>query len=735
MLPSDNRFNASNLTLLAICAGALLYFSAFIPDLIQYATDTALSDSSHTLIALAALAFVLLGMAFLYEKGHKFTINFVIIAMALSTPYVFDEHAFLNSSVPQGIWLPFIFAMAVSQFRDAVITLCISITLAFFTYQDAFRSPRALAETLLIFFLLLIGRLVLHKLAGNVVNEQNRTRLLRKESRDNKATSDLISSTMTDGVECVQLIYRDGIAVDGTYLKVNDAFEHLIGIKHITGSRISDVLLDNQERRDLLAAYTRVAATGVNEQHKIYRGDQWYQLTISSSVIEHCAGLYQVIKEEPPAAVVTTPQEQGSRHNIPESELNSMLEESGDAIWICDAEGHFIYTNSTASRLTGFDEEELTYLHLSDLIHEDREDELLEYLVLTKYARFAHHDWMLNHKNGSKVPVEITTGHLQDGRLIMIGRDLTTKIKTESERFKFFQIVETSPECIMLTNLDGEIEYVNAAFLKRTGYSRKELIGKNPRVLKSGKVSPQLFTDLWTTIKRGDTWQGEIFNISKNGHEYVQFTTVSPIRKPDGSIGHFISNGEDITERKRGEEKIFELAYFDPLTGLPNRSLLLDRLKQVIAISLRNNMFNALLFIDLDNFKNINDTLGHQHGDMILKQAAQSLMLRVREGDTVSRFGGDEFIVLLASLGTEKDVAAERAKAAAFKLLDSLNQTFQMTEIVHHSTASIGIAMFNGNNCTIDELLKQADIAMYEAKKAGKNTLRFFDPSLEFAMR
>lgn len=175
--------------------------------------------------------------------------------------------------------------------------------------------------------------------------------------------------------------------------------------------------------------------------------------------------------------------------------------------------------------------------------------------------------------------------------------------------------------------------------------------------------------------------------------------------------------------------------HIDQLTGLPNRTLLLDRLNQVISISSRSGMFSALLFIDLDHFKNINDTYGHQKGDLVLKQVAQCLLLRVREGDTVSRFGGDEFVVLLTELGIDAELAANKANAVSLKLLEALNQTYQLDEVVHHSTASIGVTMFNGKYATSDDLLKQADMAMYKSKKSGKNALRFFDPTLEYAMK
>lgn len=324
--------------------------------------------------------------------------------------------------------------------------------------------------------------------------------------------------------------------------------------------------------------------------------------------------------------------------------------------------------------------------------------------------------------------------HLPRKNAAAPSRELAKIKKAQSEYFKLFQAVDQSPCCIMITNLSGNIEYVNSTFLKRTGYTRKEIIGKNPSIIKSKKISSTIFTELWNALEQGETWQGEITNVTKKGEEFVLFTTISPIHQSDGTIINYISIGEDITERKKGEEKIVELAYFDQLTGLANRTLLLDRLKQAISVSSRSGMFGALLFIDLDHFKNINDIFGHQKGDQILKQVAECLLLRIREGDTASRFGGDEFVVLLTELGTEAEAAANKAHSVALKLLEALNQTYQLDEIAHHSSASIGVTMFNGGSCPFEELLKQADMAMYKSKKSGKNTLRFFDTKLEFAM-
>lgn len=424
-----------------------------------------------------------------------------------------------------------------------------------------------------------------------------------------------------------------------------------------------------------------------------------------------------------------------TQHHHAVEDLNSVLSESGDATWISNERGQFIYVNPITIKLTGYSIDELRQRKIADLIDEECEDELEQYLALSRTAHFSRREWVLRHKSGLKIQVELTTGHLPGRRTIFMVRDLTEQLKNESERFNLYQAVEQSPGYIVITSASAEIEYVNAAFLKKTGYTRKEVLGQNPRMIKSGKTPPEIYLDLWRTIENGQDWQGEISNLSKSGEEFVQLMRISPIRATDGKICNYIAIGEDITEHKKDEARIYELAYFDQLTGLPNRTLLLDRLNQVIASSERSAAYGALLFIDLDHFKNINDTLGHQKGDLILQQVAQCLKLRMREGDTVARFGGDEFVVLLTGLGTEDALAASNAKTAALKILDSLNQTFRLGETIHHNTASIGVTLFNGRCSSTTELLKQADLAMYKSKKAGRNTIRFFDPSMESSMK
>jgi diguanylate cyclase (GGDEF)-like protein/PAS domain S-box-containing protein len=290
-----------------------------------------------------------------------------------------------------------------------------------------------------------------------------------------------------------------------------------------------------------------------------------------------------------------------------------------------------------------------------------------------------------------------------------------------------------SQQGMLITDENQSILRVNQAFTDITGFSAGDVMGKNPRLLQSGQHDAGFYATVWDSIARTGSWQGEIWSQRKNGEVFPEWLLITAAKDDSGKITHYVGTLADITERKEAEKEINNLAFFDPLTGLPNRRLLLDRLRQAMALSARTGHFGALLFIDLDNFKNLNDSRGHQVGDVLLQQVADRLKTCTRDGDTTARLGGDEFVVMLENMSFDTQEAAEQARVVGDKVLTSLNQSYQLAGSAHHSTPSIGVAMFSGQQLGIDELLKRADLAMYQAKAAGRNTLRFFDPELQAA--
>ena len=310
-------------------------------------------------------------------------------------------------------------------------------------------------------------------------------------------------------------------------------------------------------------------------------------------------------------------------------------------------------------------------------------------------------------------------------------RELSQHTQTEAD----LRIAATAFEShvgMLITDADQVILRVNKAFTKITGFTPQEAIGQRPRLLNSGVHDGVFFEVMWRSIALDGAWQGEIWNRRKNGEVYPEWLTITTVKDAAGLTTHYVGTFTDITASKTAENQIRDLAFNDPLTHLPNRRLLMDRLEQALAAGARHPRKSALLFVDLDNFKALNDTQGHYQGDLLLQQVAKRLATCVREGDTVARLGGDEFVVMLEDLSEQAMEAATQARSVGEKILVALNQVYLLGLCEYHSTPSIGVTLFGGSpQESIDEPLKRADLAMYQAKAAGRNTLRFFDPQMQ----
>jgi diguanylate cyclase (GGDEF)-like protein/PAS domain S-box-containing protein len=283
--------------------------------------------------------------------------------------------------------------------------------------------------------------------------------------------------------------------------------------------------------------------------------------------------------------------------------------------------------------------------------------------------------------------------------------------------------LKAAANAIVITDFHGTIIWVNHAFTAMTGYSEEEVLGKNPRLLKSGEQSDNYYAEMWSTISSGKVWKGEIVNRRKDGTTYTEEMTITPVTQGVGNAAdtHFIAIKQDITQRKAAEKQAQFLAYYDALTGLPNRTLLQDRLTKALASARRQKCRVALLFFDLDGFKTINDSLGHSVGDLVLKQVAERLMKWAREQDTVARVGGDEFLIVLTSVKDIPDVAV-----AAERLMNTMNAAYVVQGHSLGISCSIGISIFPEHGANSETLIKDADAAMYCAKENGCNNFRFF---------
>ena len=291
-----------------------------------------------------------------------------------------------------------------------------------------------------------------------------------------------------------------------------------------------------------------------------------------------------------------------------------------------------------------------------------------------------------------------------------------------------------SQEGMCVTDPQGVILQVNQSFTRITGYSAAEAVGKTPALLKSGQHDTSFYDAMHGALVGTGAWQGEIWNRRKDGSVFPEWLTITAVKAEDGQVSHFVSTLTDITQRKEDEEKIRQLAYYDPLTLLPNRRLLMDRLQRALVTSRRTQHQGAVMFIDLDNFKLVNDSLGHDKGDLLLHEMAQRLSAAVRDGDTVARLGGDEFVVVLENLNTQVRKAARQAEGVAEKMRLSLAQPMQLAGRSVQTSCSIGVVLFTDDSASADDLMKHADLAMYQAKEAGRNTVRFFDPEMHAAV-
>lgn len=423
-------------------------------------------------------------------------------------------------------------------------------------------------------------------------------------------------------------------------------------------------------------------------------------------------------------------------------EMQLLLNSMAEGAYGVDANGNCTFVNKSFLRILGFESEgEIIGRHIHELIHHSHADgsyyPATECQMHAAYQRNqAMHsvDEVYWRKDGLAIPVEywshpIVTDGIVVG-VIATFIDITERKKAETE-LKIAATAFESQESMMVMDANHLILRVNQSFSNMTGYTATEVIGKSATMFRAGDQDESFYAAMWDSINKEGVWQGEVQNKRKSGEVYPGHVSISAVKNQAGIVTNYVSTLTDITKSKTAENEIKHLAFYDPLTGLPNRRLLLDRLTQALTSNARSGKEGALLFIDLDHFKTLNDTEGHAVGDLLLQQVAARLTAAIREGDTVARLGGDEFVVMLEDLSEQVIEAAAQTEAIGEKILEAISQPYQLGMHAHHSTSSIGAALFNNHQSGIDELLKQADIAMYQAKKAGRNTLRFFDPKMQ----
>ena len=411
--------------------------------------------------------------------------------------------------------------------------------------------------------------------------------------------------------------------------------------------------------------------------------------------------------------------------------LLSIANTAHDAIILLDHNGCVGFWNKAAENMFGYRAEEILDRAFAPLIlpaaHRATYTQYLACFQSPEHEHIPESQTMVLegiHHDGTQFPIECSLAPVRlEGRWGAIGilRDTTERRRAEEDLRKLSRAVEQSPVSVVITDAEGAIEYVNPKFVELTGYTPSEVMGRKPSILKSGVTSDATYADLWTTIKSGREWRGEFHNRKKNGELFWEYASISPIKGLDGEISHFLAVKEDITVRKMYERQLLRQAHFDQLTELPNRLLALDRLSRALHRARQSDQLVALMFVDLDNFKTVNDTLGHAAGDRLLISAADRLRDCVRNTDTVARLGGDEFLIILTDLSSEAD-----CEVVSHKILDVFSRPFHLDGHEIFVTASVGVAVYPGNGEDPHVLLRNADAALYRAKEQGRHTYRFF---------
>lgn len=400
-----------------------------------------------------------------------------------------------------------------------------------------------------------------------------------------------------------------------------------------------------------------------------------------------------------------------------------------------DLNGCYRFVNLSYQRWMGREEVDYIGRHIKDVVDSDTWDIIQPYVEQVLKGKTVQFEYEI--PNPTSAITWVSVNYVPDldasgktnGFVAMV-HDITANKLAELE-LRISAAAFDTQEGIYITDASGVIQRINQAFSELTGFEASEVIGKRPKFWKSGYHDVDFYSAMWDKLLRDGRWQGEIWNRRKSGEVFPQWLNITAVKDSHTTTTHYVATFQDISKRKDAEDQIKTLAFYDPLTRLPNRRLLLDRLQQALVISHRTQHYGALLFIDLDNFKTLNDTLGHDMGDLLLVEVGQRIKNSIREDDTVARFGGDEFLVMLEALSEHSHEAAIQAEAVSAKILGKLNRPFQMGSHEIYSTPSIGITLFRDSDIPTDELLKRADLAMYKAKTSGRNALRFFDPAMQ----
>ena len=410
--------------------------------------------------------------------------------------------------------------------------------------------------------------------------------------------------------------------------------------------------------------------------------------------------------------------------------FKAVVEQSSDAIITRDLDGNLSSWNPAAEQMFGYAEKEVLGSHLFDIIHPGGIDEKLAQKHTEAETGGCFQEIIGESKLGEKLQLAVSCAPLSNAQGIRVGdvsilRDITQSKHAEEQLKQAAAVFENTTEGVMITDNQANIIAVNQAFTQLTGYPEEYAVGQKAGFTRSGIHDKSFYAAMWESIKANDFWRGEIIDRRKSGETYPKWLNISVVRNNEGEIIYYVGVFSDITHLKETEARLQHIAQHDFLTNLPNRLLFEDRLEHAIARAHRDGSKISLLFLDLDRFKNINDSLGHLVGDQLLQEVARRITLVVREEDTIARLGGDEFTVILESISNR-----DQASLAADKIIDAITERIEIDEHELYVTTSIGIATYPDDGEEITLLLKNADAAMYKAKESGRNQFHFYSSDI-----
>ncbi len=560
-------------------------------------------------------------------------------------------------------------------------------------------------------------------LARDVTEARRTTRALEQSVRD---FNDLVTRIPV-GVFKLRTLSDDGYCFD----YVSPRWCDMVGLSAEVVYRDAETalaLVHSEDREEFLLAVERALRNRSPFDWEGRMGNQdedhWFHIAATPVLLEngdiHWDGIQHDITERKRAEQRLTL-------------VNFALNHIHDSVYLVDQDGCFHYVNDEGCRALGYRRNALRQLSVWNIDHAILPEKWPEEWARIKQSGTLTFERRYTGQGRRVYPVEVRTTYFEylgTPYILNLVRDISDRKKSEESLRLAASVFTNTHEGIVITDRAAKIVEVNDAFSRITGYRREEVLGKNPGMLKSGHQEGDFYNEMWQELQQNGHWSGEVWNRRKDGLVYAEHLTISEVRDDAGEVTHYVGVFADITPLKEHERSLERIAHYDALTGVPNRVLLADRMSQAVAQTRRAGNLMAVCYLDLDGFKQTNDSLGHEAGDLVLVEMSQRMRECLRGGDTIARIGGDEFVLLLLGLNRMRE-----CQAALKRILEAIREPVLIGDHQISLTASIGLTLFPVDDADPDTLLRHADQAMYQAKEGGKDRSHLFDPEHDRKIR